>query len=241
MKFWAVTGAQVTDNYVHDNKGVGLWADTNNHGMNFEGNYISNNDDEGLFYEISYNAFDPRQHVRAQRPGQGTDQPRLPDRRDLPVGERRRLAGRRRQVRDPRHLRQRVHRQLVGRDHVGERRPLLRLAGQHVRRRLHARRTRRRQPQDVHRGERRHMRRTTTTAGGRRRTCRCTTTRSTSTLPTSPACKFANGCGFNGIFSNWGTYPSWSPYKGAVIENAITFHQNNVFADNTYTGRGSSC
>lgn len=55
-KFWDVNGAKVTANWVHDNKSVGLWADTNNIDFLFEGNYIDHNDDEGLFYEISYNA-----------------------------------------------------------------------------------------------------------------------------------------------------------------------------------------
>ena len=46
----------VTGNYVHDNRGVGLWADSNNVGFLFEGNYISGNDAEGIMYETSYNA-----------------------------------------------------------------------------------------------------------------------------------------------------------------------------------------
>ncbi|WP_219339668.1 right-handed parallel beta-helix repeat-containing protein [Luteimonas salinisoli] len=55
-KFWDVEGARVTHNWVHDNKSVGLWADTNNIDFLFEGNYIADNDDEGIWYEISYNA-----------------------------------------------------------------------------------------------------------------------------------------------------------------------------------------
>src|SRR4029078_377804 len=55
-KFWAVKGATVTDNWVHDNHSVGLWADTNNVGFDFERNYVEHNDAEGIFYEISYNA-----------------------------------------------------------------------------------------------------------------------------------------------------------------------------------------
>ena len=54
-KFWAVNGAEITNNQVHDNFGVGLWADTNRDFL-FEGNLIQDNDDVGLFYEISYNA-----------------------------------------------------------------------------------------------------------------------------------------------------------------------------------------
>lgn len=50
------------------------------------------------------------------------------------------------------------------------------------------------------------------------------------------ACTSSNGCGFQGILSNWGTYPSWSPYQGQVVEQAITFSQANVFSSNTYVG-----
>jgi hypothetical protein len=50
------------------------------------------------------------------------------------------------------------------------------------------------------------------------------------------ACTPANGCGYQGLFSNWGSYPSWSPYQGDVVEQAITFGQANVFSGNTYTG-----
>jgi hypothetical protein len=55
-KFWDTDGASVTDNYIYDNNGPGLWADTNNVGFNFSGNYIANNWGEGVIYEISYNA-----------------------------------------------------------------------------------------------------------------------------------------------------------------------------------------
>jgi Right handed beta helix region len=55
-KFWDVQTADVTDNYIHDNKGVALWADTDDIDFNIDGNWIINNDGEGVFYEISYNA-----------------------------------------------------------------------------------------------------------------------------------------------------------------------------------------
>ena len=38
------------------------------------------------------------------------------------------------------------------------------------------------------------------------------------------------------MLSNYGTYPSWSPYKGDVIRTAITFNQNNKWYANTYVG-----
>ena len=39
-KFWDVGGAKLTNNWVHNNKGVRLWADTNNIGFLLEGNTI---------------------------------------------------------------------------------------------------------------------------------------------------------------------------------------------------------
>ena len=55
-KFWAVQGAVITNNWVHDNLGVGLWADTNNINFVFDGNLFEDNESHALFYEISYNA-----------------------------------------------------------------------------------------------------------------------------------------------------------------------------------------
>jgi hypothetical protein len=50
------------------------------------------------------------------------------------------------------------------------------------------------------------------------------------------SCTTSNSCGPNAVFSNWGTYPSWSPYQGTVVENAIANSQNNHFSGNTYHG-----
>ena len=38
------------------------------------------------------------------------------------------------------------------------------------------------------------------------------------------------------MFSNYGTSPDWSPYMGDVVEQAITFDQNNRWSSNTYVG-----
>jgi len=54
-KVWNTIGAQITNNYVHNNFGPGIWVDTNNAGILISGNYIANNDDEAIVYEISYN------------------------------------------------------------------------------------------------------------------------------------------------------------------------------------------
>ena len=55
-KFWQTINATVTGNYIHDNVGPGIWVDTANAGFNISGNYIANNWGEGVMYEISYNA-----------------------------------------------------------------------------------------------------------------------------------------------------------------------------------------
>ena len=54
-KFWNDLGATVTGNYIHDNESVGLWMDTNNTGFNVSDNYFSHNWDVAIQYEISYN------------------------------------------------------------------------------------------------------------------------------------------------------------------------------------------
>ncbi|MEW2552257.1 right-handed parallel beta-helix repeat-containing protein [Streptomyces zhihengii] len=56
VKFWAVDGADVRGNWVHDNRGAGLWADTNNNDFRIEGNVLESNDGAALIYETSYNA-----------------------------------------------------------------------------------------------------------------------------------------------------------------------------------------
>ena len=54
-KFWENEDVIVSNNYVHDNPGVGIWADFNNRGYLVENNWIENNDAHGIEYEISYN------------------------------------------------------------------------------------------------------------------------------------------------------------------------------------------
>ena len=56
MKFWEVDGADIRGNWIHDNRGPGIWADTNNNDFLIEHNLIENNDGTAIFYETSYNA-----------------------------------------------------------------------------------------------------------------------------------------------------------------------------------------
>jgi hypothetical protein len=51
-----------------------------------------------------------------------------------------------------------------------------------------------------------------------------------------PRCTRDALCGYQGLFSNYGTYPDWSPYQAYVVPNHITYHQDNRWADNIYIG-----
>jgi parallel beta-helix repeat protein len=55
-KFWHDQNVTVEDNYVHNNYNVGLWVDTDNDGFDIQGNDFSGNYGEALIYEVSYNA-----------------------------------------------------------------------------------------------------------------------------------------------------------------------------------------
>jgi parallel beta-helix repeat protein len=55
-KAWGTDKLTFKSNYVHDNGGPGLWADTNNINTVFDDNTVSNNRGPGIYEEISYNA-----------------------------------------------------------------------------------------------------------------------------------------------------------------------------------------
>jgi parallel beta-helix repeat protein len=55
-KFVGTTYLTVTGNYVHNNRGPGLWTDTNNVYTVYRDNYIADNLGEGIVHEISYDA-----------------------------------------------------------------------------------------------------------------------------------------------------------------------------------------
>ena len=52
--FWSTSIAAVVSNWVHDNHSVGLWMDTNNTGLQVDGNFFVRNAAEVLGYETGY-------------------------------------------------------------------------------------------------------------------------------------------------------------------------------------------
>ncbi len=231
-KFWATVGARVTHNYVHDNPSVGIWADTNNVDFDVEGNVIARNEGVGLMYEISYNAT-----VKAntfERNGL-IDGPANPG---FPTGA--------------------IYLSESGGDaRAGAGPAVIEIADnvfvdnwsgvvlwENADRFCNS-------PANSSSG--------VCTLGGAASISTCASGQIASAplysdcrwktqnvsvhdnvFQLDPAhlqgCTAQASCGLQGLFSNWGTYPSWSPYQGAVVEDAITFHQGNVFSHNTYTG-----
>jgi chitodextrinase len=56
VKFWINKNVTVTNNWIHNNRGVGLWLDNNNRGFVIESNYIADNDGQALMLEAGYDA-----------------------------------------------------------------------------------------------------------------------------------------------------------------------------------------
>jgi hypothetical protein len=235
-KFWETSGARITDNYVHDNRGVGLWADSNNVGFRFEGNYISENDSEGIMYETSYNAAILNNTLVRNALVKGPTNPGFPasaiylsesgsdTRVEGPYAEAFRVSG---------NVFIDNWSGIVAWENAD------RFAGS---------------PANTSTGVSTlvNPRVATVSACAKKSKikkkpffddCRWKTQNvvvedNSFEVDASkiPSCGPTTGCGFNGVFSNYGTYPRWSPYKAEVVEKDITFEQNNVWRNNAYTG-----
>lgn len=237
-KFWSVTGATVTNNYVHHNHGPGLWADTNDVGFLIEGNYIYENDGVGIFYEISYNAL--IQHNTLIRNGVEAGASNT----GFPTGA--------------------IYISEAGSDSRVDSayNTVLDITGNYLKDNWggvvlweNANRfcSSPKNPTDdctLVRPDATLDTCTDPANGGRvdiepyYSDCRWKTqnvkihgnTFQHTPSNIGPECTFNNHCGVTSILSNWGSWPDWSPYQGRVIQEAITFGQNNVWSNNTYKG-----
>ncbi|HXY42710.1 MAG TPA: right-handed parallel beta-helix repeat-containing protein, partial [Acidimicrobiales bacterium] len=242
-KFWRVDGATVTDNYVHNNYNVGIWVDTDNTGFDVSGNVFFDNWSIALQYEVSYNAQITGNNFVDNAWGAGPTNPSFPvgavyisesggdDR--VPGYSSGSLA-----IEDNTFvdnwsgvvLWESANR-FCGADNGTTSTLVCTLVDPAV--------------ANV---------RTCTRANLAGATpsghpdyydlCRWETRDVTVsdddfdfTEADVPGCDgSANSCGENAIFSQYGTDPGWSPYKGTVIETAITTGQHNLFTHNTYSG-----
>lgn len=235
-KFWMVDGALVVDNWVHDNHGAGLWADMNNRSFTIEGNYIEGNDAEGIFYEASYNARISGNTFVRNGLVKGRMSPDFPtaavyisesgsdSRVDGKYGE---------------------EFEITGNVFVDNWSGVIlwenadRFAGS---------------PANTSTGVGTLVNPdvvTAKTCNARNITeapyyddCRWKTQNvhvhhnefSIDQDAVGARCDTSHGCGYNGIFANWGTFPDWSPYMKETVQDDIVFEQGNRFNHNEYEG-----
>jgi hypothetical protein len=232
VKFWAVDGADVRDNWVHANHGAGLWADTNNNDFLIEHNLFEDNEAEALFYETSYNAEVRDNTFRRNTIVMGRAFATRGD--DFPVGTiylsesggEPRVSARTGMID--------IHDNTFEDNWSGItlwenadrfcNSPANTSTGSCTK--LVADRTRCAQPgvseaplYDDCRWKTQHV-----AIHDNRFTFD----------PAVFGCE--KWCGRMAVLSNWGTYPDWSPYKGEVVRQAITFEQDNVWHHNIYVG-----
>lgn len=237
-KFWDAHNVTISNNYVHNNLSVGLWADTNDTDFLVEGNYIADNQAQGLFYEISYNMIVRNNNFIGNSVHTGPNDSSFPAGAiylSESGGDSRVTGGRTNQIDI---YDNNFHNNWAGiilwenadrfcssaantsTGYCTIVNPAATLATC-----------------------------TDPAAGGSvnvepyKSDCRWKTQNvhvHNNTFTTErnniPNCTNNSSCGFQGTFANVGSFPSWSPYMGDGVQQAIMFSQNNVFSDNTYVG-----
>lgn len=235
-KFWSVTNARVTNNYVHHNKSVGLWADNNNRGFLFENNYIADNADVGILFETSYNALIRHNSILRNALVAGPKNPGFPT-GGVYISESGADARVKTAYRNSLEITENVFRDNWSGVVLWENAD--RYCGS---------------PANTSTGECTLVNPEVVTATSCNpenistmpyyEDCRWKTQNVKvhhNTFEHDPAaiggqCTFQSHCGVSAIISNFGSYPSWSPYHGRVVEQAVAYRQNNTFYDNTYQG-----
>jgi hypothetical protein len=232
MKFWAVNGVDIRRNWIHDNHGPGIWADTNNNDFLIEHNLIEGNDGSAVFYETSYNAIIRNNTLRRNNLLEGKG---FADRRDnfpaaaIYVSE---SGG------DPRVPARTdkidIYRNVFDDNWSGI--TLWENADRFCNSPANTSTdTCTLLVKDVTRCERPGIASAPLLEDCRWKTQRVAIWRNRfSVNPKAIGCDSL--CARMAVISNVGTSPAWSPYKGDVIQKAITYDQGNRWYDNTYLG-----
>lgn len=233
-KFWDTNGGTVTNNWVHSNRGPALWADTDNNDFDFENNDVENNTGDGIIVEISYNTQIEKNTFVRNALVDGPTNPGFPT-GAIYISE----SGGDSRVRARYDTISITDNTFVDNwsgvvlfenadrfcgspaNSSGEFCTLVdpRVANL----------------KSCVRGK---IRNEPYYSDCRWKTQNLVVSENRFEFDPShiSGCSPSVSCGLQGLFSNWGTYPRWSPYKRAVIEKASTFHQNDVFSNNTYVG-----
>ena len=236
-KFWDAHTVDITNNYIHGNLGVALWADTNDTDFLVESNYISDNRGQGLFYEISYNMIVRNNNFVRNAQVAGAANAGFPSGAIYlsESGGDNRVGGRTANID--------VYDNIFTDNWSGV--VLWENADRYCA-----------SPSNTSSGYCTIVNPSATLttcgdpAGGglvdqqpylsdcRWKTQNVKVHNNTFAMDKAniPSCTIKNSCGLQGIFSNVGSSPSWSPYMGTGVQEAITFNQNNIFSNNSYTG-----
>jgi hypothetical protein len=232
MKFWTVNGADIRGNWIHDNHGPGIWADTNNNDFVIEKNLIEDNDGPAFLYETSYNAILRDNLIRRNNLVDGKQFAERGD--SFPAG----TVYISESGGDPR-VQARTDKIDIYRNVFENNWSGITLWENADRFCNSAANTSTGEctllVDPVSRCKPPAITAEPLFADCRWRTQRVEIHENRFFVdPGAIGCK--TGCARMAVLSNWGTFPDWSPYKGDVIEQAITFKQENRWYDNAYTG-----
>ena len=228
MKLWAVNGADIRGNWVHHNRSVGVWADTNNNDVLIEGNLIEDNDAEAIWYETSYNVIIRCNTLRRNTLRKGEEYAGRND--NFPVAA--------------------IYLSEAGGDsRVPARTGMIEVYGNVL--------TDNWSGITLWENADRFANSPANTSAGYCTLvvddCSRCAVAAIDAEPYYSDCRwktknvnihhntFQHGAGASGwplmaMLSNYGTYPDWSPYKARAVQEAITHQQNNLWRDNTYLG-----
>ncbi|QCX73830.1 hypothetical protein C9F11_00635 [Streptomyces sp. YIM 121038] len=232
IKFWAVNGADIRGNWVHDNRGAGLWADNNNNDFRIENNVLEANDGAALMYETSYNAVIRNNTIRRNNWVEGRKYAQRDD--DFPyatiyvseAGGEPRIKARTNKIE--------IYRNVLENNWSGI--TLWENADRFCN-----------SPantstgyctllvKDLDRCARPGIATAPLYADCRWKTQRVDIHDNRFVLDTAVV-KCTEECGRMAVLANYGTYPKWSPYKGKRVADAITHKQRNRWHDNVYRG-----
>jgi len=238
-KFWMVDGAVVRNNWVHHNKAAGMWADTNNLGFAIVGNYISDNDAEGIVYETSYNALIRGNAFVRNGWKKGPTNAGFPTSAIYisESGSDPRVAGKYNKTFE---ISDNVFTDNWSGVILWENAD--RFSGSSANTSTDASTL---VNPSVVTGKTCNEQNIKSEKDPFVDDCRWKTQNvqvhdnvfSLDPEKIGTTCASKKGCGYNGLFSNWGTFPDWAePYHRQAIQDSITFKQDNRFYGNTYSG-----
>jgi hypothetical protein len=232
IKFWAVNGADVRGNWVHDNRGTGLWADTNNNDFRIENNVLEANDGAALIYETSYNAVIRKNTIRRNNWVEGRREADLGDNFPFATvylsesGGEPRIKARTDKIEIYRNVLENNWSGITLWENADRfcNSPANTSSGDCT---LLVR--------DTDRCAKPAIAKAPLYADCRWKTQRVDIHDNRFVLDKSVV-KCAEKCDRMAVLANYGTYPDWSPYKGERVAEAITREQHNRWHDNVYLG-----